>query len=165
MMKKLNFFLALCLGFSCLSLHRVCLAQSKEELRAIGRVVGFDRFASLTNITSAPQSQTIILKLDKILKGRQSRSYVVVVYDSWKGKPSLPEEMFNGKSKWKFYLTRKESCDSEWQNIVSLNSDGESQVFTRSSRFEWITSKPDIANNVKLPCYALESYKMLNKEK
>jgi len=162
-MKKLNYFLIILFSFSCFNLNEVCLAQNREKLKATGEVIGFDRFASLTNITSAPQSQTIVVKLNKITKGKQSQPYVIVVYKSWKGEPLLPEKIFNGKSKWKFRLAREESCDSTLEDIVSLKNTEENQNFEGVSRFEWTSLKPDVADNVKLPCYILgyKDYKMI----
>jgi hypothetical protein len=162
-MKKLIFLLITIFSFTCFDLSKVCLAQKKEKLKATGEVVGFDRFASLTNITSAPQSRTLIVKLNKLIKGKQSHPYTIVVYKSWGGEPLLPEEMFNGKSKWKFKLTSENSCDSTWKDITSLENSQENQDFKGNSRFEWIPVKPDVADNANLPCYIFgyKDYKMI----
>jgi hypothetical protein len=162
MMKKLGLLLVILLSFSWIDPSGICFAQNREKLKTIGEVVGYDRFASLMNITSAPQSQMVIVRTMKKIKDSQIQSYIIVVYKSSAVK-SLPKEMFDGKSRWKFWLTRDENCDSRWIDIKSLKNTEGNQNLKDNSRFEWTSSKQNIADEIKLPCYILAdgAYKKL----
>src|SRR6266850_3055827 len=90
-------------------------AQNRREL--VGSVVGYDQLLSLTNITSAPQLQVLIVRLRRQNRRGHGLRYVKVMYRYGQGKTALPNRLFDENAKWLFIVKRDRSCDSLWHDV------------------------------------------------
>jgi hypothetical protein len=147
---KNNLFLScalLLLGVSSVieARHQRCPQRS---LKIVGAVVAYDQVAALVNITDAPQQQVLVVRADKALP--EAGQYLKVVYKYGANEASLPDDVFDAKSKWRFSLTRDCGCDgsvgeneSKTQNEIALPT------------WKQTIEGEEIPRNMKLPCYVL----------
>jgi len=91
-----------------------------------------------------------VVRADKILAGKESAQYLKVVYKYGPSERSLPDNAFDGKSKWRFSLTRDCGCDS---SLVDDPSKAENEIAIAT----WIQTVEgeEVPRNMKLPCYVL----------
>jgi hypothetical protein len=115
-------------------------AQKIERIKVVGEIVGYDKLSPLFHITFAEKLQTFILKVDKVLKGKESENYIIVVHKTFDNENKLLEKILKGSNKVKLKLRREKSCDSSLERL----------------KIEWVsklTTKPDS----KMPCYLLNA--------
>ena len=128
------------------------LTREQEPLEAIGTVVAYDQLISLTNITSAPKSQVLIVRIARRIKGPKNRSYIKVIYKYAANESPLPQNMFDGNNQWRFILTRDFRCDSTLREMKPI-------VTTQGQaipRLKFTREKDLIQDGVSLPCYVLK---------
>jgi len=118
--------------------------RKKPGLILTGVVVGYDESLSLVNVTSAPQLQVLIVRIVRSLKGHEESRYIKVVYQYMHNDPTLPKEIVDGKTQWRFELTRAaaqdQSCMGPLQGLKQTpGADAE-----------------EIPNDSNLPCYVLQ---------
>lgn len=123
--------------------HQHCL---KRSVKIVGVVVAYNQLASLVNITDAPQHQFLLVRVDKSVSGER---YLKIIY-KYGVNESLPDEVFDGKSKWRFNLTRDCGCDGSPKRNES-KTEGEIAVATWKETIEGA----DVPLDAKLLCYAL----------
>ncbi len=152
--KQLMLLLALSVIALC-GLTVLANERREKQLVIVGTVAGYDQFLSLVNLTSAPQVQLLIVRVEKRIKGREESRYIKVIYKYGTDEPSLPEEIFNGKSQWRFTLTRDHSCDCSVREMQSKQIEGEGGAEATLPRLKRTNATEEIPNNANLPCYAL----------
>jgi hypothetical protein len=91
---------------------KIYKSTARQSLEVIGNVVAYDQLVSLANITPAPQSEVLLVRVAKRIKGQEVGPYIKIVYTYWANQRSLPPDVFDGKSQWRFSLKREEKCDS-----------------------------------------------------
>lgn len=114
--------------------------DTEQEIKIVGRVIAYDDFI---NITGAPQLQHLIVKVSKLLDGREQSTFLRVVYQALHGQSGLPKEVGSSQSQWLFTLKRATDDDEVCKESVK----------------GWIRTKPKTDQAVpdfeKLPCYLL----------
>jgi hypothetical protein len=131
------------------------LRREKQSLEIIGSVVAYDQLVPLTNITSAPQSQVLLVRIAKRIKGQEVGPYIKVVYKYGVGEPSLPQEIFDGKSQWRFILKRDGSCDSSLEEMKATKPQTKEGEVTLP-RLKFTSGTEGLGDEASLPCYVLK---------
>lgn len=129
------------------------LRAESQSLEAIGTVVAYDQLVALSNITAVLQSQVLIIHIAKRIKGRENRSYIKVVYKYAPNESSLPENIFDENSQWRFILERNVSCDSTLKEMKATEAEtGDTTV----PRLKFTSEIETLGDEVSLPCYVLK---------
>lgn len=148
------FILALIL-FSIVS---VPAHNSKSGLKIEGSVIGYDKYVALFSLTNAPILELLIIKINKIKKGKEKARYVLATYAHFYG-TSFPDKFLDAKLNWKFELMRVKECDKKLNDIYFMaeSHDKDNSGRTRIFRMELNdgVKKEDIALDSKMPCYSL----------
>jgi hypothetical protein len=131
------------------------LRPKKQSLEAIGSVVAYDQLVPLTNITSAPQSQVLLVRIAKRLKGQEVGPYIKVVYKYGSDEASLPQEIFDGKSQWRFILKRDNGCDSSLGEMKATKPQTKEGEVTLP-RLKFTSGTEGLEDKASLPCYVLK---------
>ena len=131
------------------------LRSKKQSLEAIGTVVAYDQLVSLTNITSAPQSQVLLVRIAKRIKGQKVGPYIKVVYKYGANEPSLPQEIFDGESQWRFILKRDNGCDSLLGEMKATKPQTKEGQVTLP-RLKFTRETEGLRDEARLPCYVLK---------
>lgn len=127
--------------------------HGSQSLEAIGTVVAYDQLGALTNITSVLQSQVLIIRIARRIKGRENQSYIKVVYEYAANESSLPQNIFDGNSQWRFVLKRNLSCDSTLKEMKATKTKaGDIMV----PRLKFTREIEILEDEVNLPCYVLK---------
>lgn len=131
------------------------LQLEMQSLEAVGIVVAYDQFVSLTNITWVPQSQVLLVRISKSIKGRAEGPYIKVVYKYAPNDSPLPQNIFDGNDHWRFTLKRDISCDSSLREMRAIKSQTvKEDIDLPRLKFKNGTEKP--GEEVTLPCYVLK---------
>jgi hypothetical protein len=151
----------------CLILIALCcdptnaqsVSDKKRKIKIIGTVIGFDSFAATGNLTFAPQSQLLIVRIDKSLKGKEKAQYIKIIYEYFSSEDTfLPNLISSEKKQWKFNLVKENSCDSSLQEVKygkSTSLDGKEEI--KFLRLKDIGGLKNISESIELPCYILKS--------
>ena len=91
-----------------------------------------------------------MVRTDKALPGKEAGHYLKVVYKYGANEASLPDDVFDGKSKWRFSLTRDCGCDG----LVGENQSKTENEIALPAWRQTIEGE-EIPRNIKLPCYVL----------
>src|SRR3954467_10803431 len=100
--------MALAVSSTAYPRYRQC---TKRSVILVGTVVAYNQLAALVMITDAPGQHELVLRADRALPGKEAGQYVKIVYKHWANEASLPEGLFDGRSKWRFSLKRDYTCD------------------------------------------------------
>ena len=126
-----------------------------QSLEAVGTVIAYDQLAPLTNITGVLQSQVLVIRISKNIKGRAAGPYIKVVYKYAPNDSRLPQNILDGNTQWRFILKRDISCDTsirEMKVIKSHTNEGEITV----PRLKFKSETEVVEDKVSLPCYVLK---------
>lgn len=153
--------MALALGavFSVANAYSISGAGARQtKVRAVGTVIAYDLPVSgLAMTTSVPIDQFLIVRVDRSTRRRQEARYIKVRYRRWFNEPRLPEGVFDGNSKWRFLLTRDNTCDGplrELQSVKGKTEDGK-EIILRGLRKTPGGQKGEVSDDLTLPCYVL----------
>ena len=147
------------IGLCCHPMNAQSGSDKNEKVKIIGTVIGFDGLAATGNLTNAPQSQLLIVRVDKSFKGREKAKYIKIIYVYFE---SVDTSLFNltsiERNQWKFRLSKDNSCDSSLKDVkygksTSLNGKEEISFL----RLKGVAELHDIYEMTKLPCYILRS--------
>ena len=122
----------------------------------IGTVIAYDQLVPLTNITSAPQSQLLLVRIERRIKGRETARYIKVVYKYGVDEASLPETVFDGKSRWRFILKRDRSCDSSVGQMKAAKHETKERDEVMLPHLKFTSETKGLEDNTNLPCYVLK---------
>jgi hypothetical protein len=140
--------------FLCSNIGITVFSQEKKRVKVEGEIVAYDKLSPLISITSAPKIQTFILKVDKVIKGDESESYIIVVHKTFDNENKVLKKVLNGNNKVKLKINREKSCDSSLENLQNVKLEGKPQSQEDLSRVEWINNKATKPDS-KMPCYLL----------
>ena len=83
----------------------------EPDLVIVGTVVAYDPMSSLHLLTSAPNAQLIVVRIDNIIEGHEESRYVKVVHRALYSTRNLPPEIFDGNRRWRFDFIKDCRCD------------------------------------------------------
>ncbi|HEX8286725.1 MAG TPA: hypothetical protein VF556_01940 [Pyrinomonadaceae bacterium] len=151
--------LVFCSSFAIAQVAEPIPDVKKKNIKIVGKVVGFDSLAALSNITYAPQSQLLILRIDNLLKGKEKARHIKIVYEYFSTEAAYLSELLSDKNqKWKLNIARDASCDStlkESKYSKSYSIDNKEELLI--NRLKDVDGLENIPENTKLPCYILKN--------
>lgn len=109
------FFIAIVNVFIFALVPSVGFGQPNEQLIVAGRVIGVEQ-PERGWAMEFESVKIFYLRIDKVLKGKSNSKYIRIAYGynpSSSPQHILPEEMFNGKTHWKFNLYERENFDKK----------------------------------------------------
>jgi hypothetical protein len=115
----------------------------KQGLIVTAVPVRYDALAPLANLTFGTQIEVLIIRVQKLITGREPSKYLKVVYQHLHGQPDLPREIYERQSLWRLALTKASKDD------VSCNGPLSELTPTPGTQPEQL---PDDAG---VPCYVL----------
>lgn len=130
------------------------LRPEAQLLEAVGTVVAYDQLVPLTNITWVPQSQVLLVRISKNIKGRAAGRYIKVVYKYAASDSPLPQSIFDGDTEWRFILKRDVSCDSSLREMKAIKPQAREGEIT-VPRLKFKSETKMVEDEVSLPCYVL----------
>ncbi len=114
-----------------LSAHISEARSGRKEVKFSGQVVAFDQTANLLNLTSAPQLQVLVVKVDDA-KRKELPPYVKVVVSRFYGEPELHSTVFEPGNRLRFVVWSNpkmlEICRSALPHIRWLAPNKESDI-------------------------------------
>ena len=124
-------------------------------LTIVGPVVAYERsLTALVQLTFVPNTEVLIVRVDKLIKGKEQAHYLKVVYRYGTDEPSLTKEVLDSSSQWRFRLKRDHNCDSSVGQMKSVKTPEEEEVTFLGLKF---TGKTEgLTDDTNLPCYLLE---------
>lgn len=130
--------------------------QEKLKLVITGRVVAYDQLISLTNITNAPRSEFLLVRVETRLKGREDSRLIQVKYVYMGDDLKLPIEVFDSKNKWQFALHRDSTCDGSLRSLQENKPKAESEMSLPRFKPTNGAETEEIPLDANLPCYVLQ---------
>lgn len=140
--------------FLCSNIVVTVFSQEDKRVKVEGEIVAYDKLSPLISVTTASKIQTFILKVDKVIKGGESESYIIIVHKTFDNENKVLKKVLNGNNKVKLKLNREKSCDSSLENLQNVKIEGKPQSQEDLSRIEWISNKATKPDS-KMPCYLL----------
>jgi hypothetical protein len=126
-----------------------------QSLEAVGTVIAYDQLVPLTNITWVLQSQVLLIRISKSVKGQAAGPYIKVVYKYAANDSPLPQRIFDGNTSWRFIVKRDISCDSSLQEMKATKAQTkEGTITVPRLKFKGETALAE--QEVALPCYVLK---------
>jgi hypothetical protein len=136
------------------------VSHPQKTMTTIVTVIGYDRLAEAGNLTSAPQSQLLIARVDKILKGKEKAKYIKIIYEYFSSEEThLKALLSDEKHQWKFVLSRNKRCDStlkEAKYAKGIALDGAKEIMP-VLLLKDVGGLEAISESTNLPCYSLKS--------
>lgn len=134
-------------------------AYKLDEVRLRGTIVGFDSLASSGNITYAPQSQLLIVRINKMISGREQSRYIIVIYEYFASEDRFLPDLISGRQKrWEFVLSRRTSCDNPLAKIrYAKGFSLEGKEIFKVLRLEDNGGLDDVPDSKILPCYEVRT--------
>ena len=130
-----------------------------QSLEVVGTVVAYDQAAPLTNITWVLQSQVVLIRISKSIKGRAAGPYIKVVYRFAPNESPLPQNILDENTRWRFILKRDITCDSSVREMKTMKAQTEEGEITTIPRLKFKNETEVIEDEVSLPCYVLKPRK------
>jgi hypothetical protein len=132
------------------------LPLETQSLEVVGIVVAYDQAVPLTNITWGMQSQVVLIRISKSIKGRGAGPYIKVVYRFAPNEPPLPQNILDENTQWRFILKRDISCDSSVREMKTMKAQTEEGEIIAIPRLKFKNETEVIEDAVNLPCYVLK---------
>jgi hypothetical protein len=129
--------------------------SESKTLIARGVVVGeIIPIHSLLKLTDVRRMDTLIIRIDKPVKGTEKSQYVIAQYKYFDDEKYGFADLNDANQQWRFKLTRELTCDC---TPASLIADGQKSPLglPRLRRTSGAESEP-IPINRMLPCYSLQ---------
>lgn len=129
----------------------------ESMLTIVGPVVAYERSVTrLAQLTFVPNTEVLIVRVDKLIKGQQQAHYLKVVYRYGSDEPSLAKEVFDGRSQWRFTLKRDHKCDSSVGQMKSVKTQTKEGEEVTLSGLKFTGETEGLADDTSLPCYVLK---------
>lgn len=130
--------------------------NKESMLTIVGPVIAYERSVTrLAQLTFVPNTEVLIVRVDKLLKGHEQAQYLKVVYRYGTDEPSLSKEVFDSRSQWRFTLKRDRNCDSSVGRMKSVKTqikEGEEVIL---SGLQFTDETEELTDDTNLPCYIL----------
>ena len=129
--------------------------EKEKKLRIVGRIVAYDSFASLMNISAAPSQDVFVFEVIKPLKIRDQSKYVKLIYDSF-GSSNVERLFLSEPTKhMKLDLRRRHDCDSSILDMETKKVKGVDGSSTRLNSLTYFVDIPDVLKKDIVPCYVI----------
>lgn len=132
--------------------------RKKHDLKIAGTIVAeYVTLGSLTRLTDTYNYQTLLVRVDKRIGGREPSQYIRVDYEYYTDiEPRLRADVFDATKRWRFILRRDRTCDGQLTGRVYPDEDDQNNPkdpipFLRRSR----GSEKEHLPNESVPCYTL----------
>jgi hypothetical protein len=126
-----------------------------QSLEVVGTVVAYDQASPLANITWVLQSQVVLIRISKRIKGRAAGPYIKVVYRFAPNESPLPQNILDENTQWRFNLTRDITCDSSVGEMKTMKAQTEQGEITTIPRLKFKNETEVMKDEVSLRCYVL----------
>jgi hypothetical protein len=133
----------------------------RPMLRVVGTVVGFDPSSNLVLGFESLRGDLLLVRVDKVLAGKEKAKYIKIHYQYFPGEPPLPRKMFEHKTQWCFWIKREPYDDYPLRQLLYTEARDESgKVLPPDVRMERV---PGMENeqlppeNTILPAYEIRS--------
>lgn len=158
MMKKYSLSVVVALLILCIKPadEMYGVRSETQSLEVVGTVVAYDQEAPLTNITWVMQSQVVLVRISKSIKGRAAGPYIKVVYRFAPNESPFPQNILDENTEWRFILKRDISCDSSVREMKTMKAKTEEGEITAIPRLKYKNETEVIEDEVSLPCYVLK---------
>jgi len=140
-----------------------CCALAKPERKARcdlivqGKVVAkYVAPIDLVKLTDLPNVETLIVRIEKRLKGRQQSHYIKVRYQYWEGEPVLPDSILDSTKRWRFSLSRNHRCDSSLREMKAAKPETQKSADVDLPYFKFTGETEGLTDDTNLPCYVLK---------
>lgn len=145
------------IAFSTCANYREAGRESNHRLTIVGTVVGYDQTMSMVHVTAAPQADLLFIRIRKLIKGRESATYVKVLYQHLNHRTELPREILDARNYWLFKLNRDRDCDSSLRELETTKGEPDAGRRVDVPRFKHTTGAEaeEIPDSATLPCYLL----------
>ena len=131
--------------------------NKESTLTIVGPVVAYEiSVTRLAQLTFVPNTEVIIVRMDKLIKGQEQAHYLKVVYRYGTDEPSLAKEVFHGRSQWRFTLKRDRNCDSSVEQMKSVRTQPKEEEEVTLSGLKFTRETEGLTDDTKLPCYVLK---------
>src|SRR5690349_3038411 len=129
--------------------------SKQPGLTIVGPVVAYERSVTqLAQLTFVPNREVVIVRVDKLVKGREQARYLKVVYNYGTDEPSLMKEILNSQKQWRFRLKRDQSCDSSIGQMKTVEPATKEGALVSGLKF--ISETEVLPDETSLPCYELK---------
>src|ERR1044071_5529669 len=72
--------------------------NKQSRLMIVGLVIAYEiSVTRLAQLTFVPNREVVIVRVDKLIKGREEARYLKIVYTAGTDQPSLSKEIFDGR--------------------------------------------------------------------
>lgn len=130
--------------------------QKRHKLVITGRVVAYNQLISLSNITSAPRLEVLLVRVETRIKGREDSRFIKVNYKYMGDDMKLPIEVFDSKSKWRFALLRDTTCDGSLRSLQETKPKAETEISLPHFKSTAGAETEEIPLDANIPCYELQ---------
>jgi hypothetical protein len=109
-------------------------------------------------VIDGARGQSVVIRIDRVTKGKESSAYVLGVYQYHDGQASLQKDFLEGRSQGRFVLTRQNSCDKSLLELEPpLGSKTEEapagMALLSTPSLVWSSEVRKIPPKLQLPCY------------
>lgn len=131
--------------------------NKESMLTIVGPIVAYERSVTrLAQLTFVPNTEVLIVRVDKLIKGQEQAPYLKVVYRYGTDEPSLAKEVFDGRSQWRFTLKRDRNCDSSVGQMKSVKTQTKEGEEVTLSGLKFTGETEGLTDDINLPCYVLK---------
>ena len=131
--------------------------NKESMLTIVGPVVAYERSVTrLAQLTFVPNTEVLIVRVDKLIKGQERAHYLKVVYRYGTDEPSLAKEVFDSRSQWRFTLKRDRNCDSSVGQLKSVKTQTKEGEEVTLSGLKFTGETEGLTEDTNLPCYVLK---------
>ena len=134
-----------------------CREIEQGDVLIVGTVVGYNQMLSLGNITAAPNTAEIIVKVNSLIQGTEVSSYIIVHCEYPPDEVGWLERMTEANQSKRFVLQRLPSCDQivRFTRVEEGTNHRENEQLSIPS-FRRVNGKEEpIPEGVTLPCYRM----------
>lgn len=132
-----------------------------SRIKLSGTVVAFEQSPwHISKLTSVEKSEVMIVRVNKVIKGKEQSKYIKVIYRYLSEKNALPEKVFSSDNEWNFALTRNSSCDNSIAKTYPKSQRNDVIAGDDSAMIYLVPTgshDKNILTEQILPCYSLKS--------
>jgi hypothetical protein len=137
----------------------------KVDLQAEGVVVGYDQLLPLINSPGVLQTQMLLVRVERVLKGHEKSRYIRVEYRYGSGQQPLATDMLERAKTMRLPLTRDSGCDGALKDVIYIKGERENgEKVEPLQRIKFLDKEAEgLPRNTVVPCYALYSSNLKHK--
>jgi hypothetical protein len=136
--------------------------QERHKVAITGRVLAYDQLSSLSNITSAPKLEVLIVGVET---GPEESRFIKVKYEYMASDKKLPIKVFDSKNKWRFALVRDNTCDGSLRSLQETKPMAATEISLPHFKSTNGAESEQIPLDLNIPCYVLLHHRDLKPTK